>query len=82
MTLVCFSDPSTALVGFGWDAADEKKAQSSFSLGRKDFGTFYDIQKLTAELGYSKHGLKRLSEMILGLPIPKPKHVCASPMRR
>lgn len=73
-----FRDPSTALVGFSWDAADEKKARSSFSLGRKDFGLFYDVQKLAAQLGYSEAGLGRLCEAILGLDLPKPKHVRAS----
>ena len=75
---ICLRDPATALVGFSWDAADEKKARSSFSLGRKDFGLFYDVQKVAAQLGYSRFGLGRLCEAILGLDLPKPKHVCAS----
>ncbi len=74
-TLVYSRDRSTALVGFSWDAADEKKAKASFDLGRKDFGVFYDVQKIAAQLGYSRHGLGSLCEMILGLDLPKPKHV-------
>ena len=62
-------------MGFSWDAADEKKAKASFDLGRKDFGVFYDVQKIAAQLGYSRHGLGSLCEMILGLDLPKPKHV-------
>ena len=70
-------DPSTALVGFSWDAADEKKARSSFGLGRRNFGLFYDAQKIAAQLNYSRFGLGRLCEAILGLDLPKPKHVSA-----
>ncbi len=76
--LLCLRDPATALVGFSWDAADEKKARSSFGLGRKDFGLFYDAQKIAAQLGYSRFGLGRLCEAVLGLDLPKPKHVRAS----
>ncbi|CAL5224331.1 g7002 [Coccomyxa viridis] len=71
-------DPSTALVGFSWDAADENKARSSFGLGRKNFGLFYDAQKIAAQLSYSRFGLGRLCEAILGLDLPKPKHVTMS----
>ena len=76
--LLCLRDPATALVGFSWDSADEKKARSSFGLGRKDFGLFYDAQKIAAQLGYSRFGLGRLCEAVLGLDLPKPKHVSTS----
>lgn len=62
-------------MGFSWDAADEKKARASFGLGRRDFGRFYDVQKIAAELGYSRYGLGRLCHLVLGLNLPKPKHV-------
>ena len=68
-------DPLIALAGFSWDASDEQKARSSFALGRGDFGCFYDVHKIAMQLGYSRFGLGRLCVLILGLDLPKPKHV-------
>ena len=73
--MVLFRDASIALVGFGWDTADEDKAQASFGIGRQDFGQFFDVQMIANSVTGLKHGLQHLSRMA-GCRLPKPHRVC------
>ena len=45
--LCCGRSPSTTVVGFSWDAADEKAMQATFRIGRAQaFGHFLDLQQV------------------------------------
>lgn len=68
-------DPSIVLLGYGWDGADEGKMQSSFRIGRADFGNYLDVQRVSVALGYQGYGLSSLTAQVLGFPLPKPRKV-------
>jgi hypothetical protein len=38
------ASPDIKLVGFSWAGSDELKFQSSFRMGRANFGSFWDLQ--------------------------------------
>ena len=81
---ICIShcrDPSTTLVGFGWDSSDEAKMRASFGIGRACFGPFLDLQRIAASLGYCDYGLSALAARVLALSLPKPRSVRALPLQ-
>ena len=77
--MVLRRDAHIALVGFGWDTADEDKAQASFGIGRQDFGQFFDVQMISTSVTGQRFGLQHLSRMA-GCKLPKPYKVCCCSM--
>ena len=77
--MVLRRDASIAQVGFGWDTADEDKAQASFGIGRQEFGQFFDVQMIATSVTGHRHGLQHLSRMA-GCKLPKPHRVCCCSM--
>lgn len=70
-------------VAFSWDSCDEKKMQSTFGFGKRDFRNFMDLQNVAARLGYPEScGLSSLCTRVLGQPLPKMNRVSRSDWQR
>mmetsp|Transcript_965 Transcript_965/g.2008 ORF Transcript_965/g.2008 Transcript_965/m.2008 type:complete len:390 (-) Transcript_965:350-1519(-) len=70
-------------IAFSWDSCDEKKMQSTFGFGKRDFRNFMDLQNVAARLGYPEScGLSSLCTRVLGQPLPKMNHVSRSDWQR
>lgn len=66
-------------IAFSWDSCDERKMQSTFGFGKKDFRYFIDLQNVAARLGYPEScGLSSLCTRVLGQSLPKLNRVSRS----
>ncbi|KIZ03748.1 hypothetical protein MNEG_4210 [Monoraphidium neglectum] len=72
------TDPTVTILGFSWASADEAKMQRTFGLGAGAIPGFLDLQLVAHGLGWNGYGLARLTNAVLGSPLPKSKRVSMS----
>ncbi|KAK2076814.1 hypothetical protein QBZ16_005040 [Prototheca wickerhamii] len=69
---------TTTIVGYSWDSSDEARMQDSFGCGKDLFPSFFDVQRISEELGYHGLGLAALAGRLLGCPFRKARSVTMS----
>lgn len=72
------ADPTTVVVGFAWEAADEQKLTRSFGFGKANFGRFFDLADVCRDMGYPHMSLLRFTNRILGVTMTKSKAISRS----
>lgn len=77
-----FADSAVTFVSFSWHSGDESKMNFTFGEGKSLFSRFIDLQRVAEGMGYRSCGLAFLTQLVLGVSMPKSRAVSRSDWQR